>query len=189
MIAKLSLDMGFEDQALQGLSNFVNDFPSSAYVKEANDLLLSYYARTNNFRQALVLLERIGSFSASYKSLAPRIFFGRGIELVNDLQYPAADKMMESIAAFKNTPFYALSLFWRGELALRNEQFEKAIKFLQDYLKMPTKPVGEANEENALYNIGYAFLKWKTMLKLLPFSKKFTLVTEMSLPKSKGKPC
>ena len=121
LISKLSLEMGFEDQALQGLSNFVNEYPSSTYAKEANDLLLSYYARTNNFRQALVLLERIGSFSASYKTLAPRIFFGRGIELINDLQYPAADKMMESIALFKNTPFYAPSLFWRGELALRNE--------------------------------------------------------------------
>jgi len=102
---------------LQGLSNFVNDFPTSTYAKEANDLLLAYYARTNNFRQALVLLERIGSFSTSYKTLAPRIFFGRGIELINDLQYPAADKMMESIATFKNTAFYAPSLFWRGELA------------------------------------------------------------------------
>ena len=186
MIAKLSLDMGFEDQALQGLSNFVNDFPSSAYVKEANDLLLSYYARTNNFRQALVLLERIGSFSASYKSLAPRIFFGRGIELVNDLQYPAADKMMESIAAFKNTPFYALSLFWRGELALRNEQFEKAIKFLQDYLKMPTKPVGEANEENALYNIGYAFFEMEDYAKAAPFFEKIYAGNRNVSPEIKG---
>ena len=175
LIAKLSLEMGFEDQALQGLSNFVNDFPSSAYAKEANDLLLSYYARTNNFRQALVLLERIGSFSPSYKTLAPRIFFGRGIELINDLQYPAADKMMESIATFKNAPFYAPSLFWRGELALRNEQFEKAIKFLQDYLKLPTKPVGEANEENAQYNIGYAFFEMEDYAKAaLYFEKVYT---------------
>jgi tetratricopeptide (TPR) repeat protein len=172
LIAKLSLEMGFEDQALQGLSNFVNDFPASTYAKEANDLLLSYYARTNNFRQALVLLERIGSFSASYKTLAPRIFFGRGIELINDLQYPAAEKMMESVGGFKNTAFYAPSLFWRGELAMRNEQFEKAIKFLQDYLKLPINPMGEANEVNALYNLGYAFFEIEDYAKAAPYFEK-----------------
>lgn len=186
LISKLSLEMGFEDQALQGLSNFVNEYPSSTYAKEANDLLLSYYARTNNFRQALILLERIGSFSASYKTLAPRIFFGRGIELINDLQYPAADKMMESIAGFKNTPFYVPSLFWRGELALRNEEFEKAIKYLQDYLKLPIKPMGEANEANALYNIGYAFFEMEAYAKAAPFFEKLYSGNRNIAPEIKG---
>lgn len=169
LLSKLSLEMGFEDQALKGLSDFVNDYPSSVYGKEANDLLLSYYARTNNFRQALVLLERIGSFSPTYKNLAPRIFFGRGIELINDLQYEAAVKMMTSIAVYKTSSFYAPSLFWCGELAMRDEAFEKAIQFFQEYTKLPVKPLGEANIENALYNLGYCFFELEEYAKAAPY--------------------
>ncbi len=169
LLSKLSLDMGFEDQALKGLGDFVNDYPSSLYAKEANDLLLSYYARTNNFRQALVLLERIGNSNADYKNLAPRIFFGRGIELINDLQYEAALKMLTSIAAFKNTPFYGPSLFWRGELAMREEAFEKAIPLFQEYAKLPARSLGEANLDNTLYNLGYCYFELEEYAKAASF--------------------
>lgn len=169
LLSKLSLEMGYEDQALKGLSDFVNDYPSSVNLKEANDLLISYYARTNNFRQALVLLERIGSFSTTYKSLAPRIYFGRGIELINDLQYEAALKMMGAVAVFKNTAFYAPALFWRGELTMREEAYEKAVQLFQEYIKLPVKQLGEANMENALYNLGFCFFELEEYTKAVPF--------------------
>ena len=157
--AKLSLDMGFEDQAIHGLTDFLSQYPNSTYVSEAKEILLLYYARTNNFRQALEILNQFSQSSASYQRLAPRIFYGRGIELVNDLQYPEADVLFAELNKFRGSSFYAPGLFWRGELALRNEHYTQCVSFLIEFLKQRIVPLDEATVEHAWYNLGYAYFE------------------------------
>ena len=170
--AKISLDLGYEDQAITGLTDFLNQYPNSVYVTEAREILLLYYARTNNFRQALELLKQFSQSSASYQKVAPRIYFGRGIELVNDLQYAAADELLSQIRQFKSSPFYAPSIFWRGELAYRNEKYEQSINYLNEFLRIRVEPLGEASIEHAWYNLGYAYFELEDYAKAMPFFEK-----------------
>jgi tetratricopeptide (TPR) repeat protein len=156
-LAKLSLEMGYEDIAIQELNKVIQDQPSSVYANEARSILVNYYAKTNNFRQALLLIQEGKLSIASLQAIAPRIFFGRGIELINDLQYDEADKLLAELSKYKNAALYAPSLFWRGEIASRRDQLQQVIKFTQEFLRVRTADLGEANLDNALYNLGYAF--------------------------------
>ncbi|MFN5421703.1 MAG: tetratricopeptide repeat protein [bacterium] len=170
--AKLSLDMGFEDQAIAGLTDFLSQYPSSIHVSEAKEILLLYYARTNNYRQALEILKQFPQSSTSYQRLAPRIFFGRGIELINDLQYSTADELFLELKQFKTSPFYAPSIFWRGELAYRSEKYEQSIGLLSEFLRIRVEPLGEATIEHAWYNLGYAHFELEDYEKAMPFFEK-----------------
>ena len=38
--AKLSYELGYQDEALNSLSSFLNDYPNSTYNTEAKDLLV-----------------------------------------------------------------------------------------------------------------------------------------------------
>lgn len=170
--AKLSLDLGFEDQAITEFSDFISQYSTSTYVAEAREILLLYYSRTNNFRQALELLKQFPQSSVSYQKVAPRIYFGRGIELINDLQYAAADNLFSELKQFKTSTFYAPSVFWRGELAYRNEKYEQCINFLNEFLRSRVDPLGEATMENAWYNLGYAHFEQEEYAKAMFFFEK-----------------
>ena len=50
--AKLSYELGYQDEALNGLKSFLNDYPNSTYNAEAKELLVSVLANTNNYRDA-----------------------------------------------------------------------------------------------------------------------------------------
>ena len=55
--AKLSYELGYQDEALNSFRSFITDYPSSTYSTEAKDLLVAVLANTNNYREALSLLE------------------------------------------------------------------------------------------------------------------------------------
>jgi TolA-binding protein len=95
---------------------------------------------------------------STVQKVAPRIYYGRGVELINDLQYAEADKMLAAVSSFKSSLFYPPSLFWRGEIASRNDQFQLVIKFTQEFLKTKQNDFGPANDANANYNLGYSYL-------------------------------
>ncbi|MEY4661361.1 MAG: hypothetical protein RLZZ42_1313, partial [Bacteroidota bacterium] len=152
------LEMGYEDMAIQELSRIVKDQRQSVHAKEASNILIVYYARTNNYRQALDLIQNGNAEPSAVQKVAPRIYYGRGVELINDLQYDDAEKMLAAVSSFKNSTYYPPSLFWRGEIASRKDQFSAVIRFTQDYLKLRQSDFGTANEANANYNLGYAYL-------------------------------
>lgn len=158
LLAKLSLEMGFEDQAVQSLKDFLVDYSQSTEVQEAKDILLLFYARTNGFKQAIDLLSTTDRKLDIYQRLAPRILFGRGVELINELQYDKADQLMAEVAGFKSSVYAAPALFWRGEMSFRSEAYQKTVDFLSAYVKLKPVPLGEATPEHALYNLGYAHL-------------------------------
>ena len=49
--AKLSYELGYQDEALNSLKSFLNDYPNSTYNTEAKDLLVSVLTNTNNYRR------------------------------------------------------------------------------------------------------------------------------------------
>src|SRR5687767_4831761 len=57
--AKLSYELGYQDEALKSLRSFLNDYPQSDYADEATELLVGALANTNNYRDALSLLENL----------------------------------------------------------------------------------------------------------------------------------
>ncbi len=170
--SKLSFELGFQDQAINGLAGFIESYPSSGFLGEANDIMFTYYAKTNNFKKAIDFLQSNTQTTISDPSMKARVYFGRGMELINDLDYAQADVMMANAAQLRDRVYYGPAVFWRGELAYRAEKYDVAIGYFNNYLNSSALPLGEANESNALYSLGYAHFEKEDYKKALTFFEK-----------------
>jgi TolA-binding protein len=158
--AKLSYELGYQDEALKSLRSFLNDYPTSTYREEATELLVSALANTNNYRDALALLEGIQNPSGNVRRLMPRILYGRATELINDGQLAEADALLDrALKDPNNQPVLPLVNFWKGELAYRANRIDDAIRFYHAYLNAGAPSSGEANERSVKYNLGYTYYR------------------------------
>lgn len=158
--AKLSYELGYQDEALNSLKAFLNDYPNSSYNAEATDLLVAVLTSTNNYRDALALLEGMRSPTQNTKRLYPRILYGRATEYINDGQLADADALLDkALKDPNNTSVLPLINFWKGEIAYRGNNLDNAIKYYNAYVSAGSPTNGEANANNVRYNLGYAYLR------------------------------
>jgi tetratricopeptide (TPR) repeat protein len=158
--AKLSYELGYQDEALRSLRSFVNDYPSSAYATEATELLVAALANTNNYRDALLLLDGLKNPSPAARRLLPRILYGRATELVNDGLLGEADALLDrALRAPENASVLPFVNFWKGEIAYRGNRIDDAIRYYTAYLNAGAPANGDANDRAVKYNLGYSYLR------------------------------
>lgn len=158
--AKLSYELGYQDEALNSLRNFLSQYPNSSYNAEAKDLLVAVLTNTNNYRDALSLLEEMPNPTANAKRMYPRILYGRATELINDGQLADADVLLDkALKDPNNGAVLPLINFWKGELSYRQNYLDDAIKYYNDYISGGAPASGEANIMHARYNLGYCYLR------------------------------
>lgn len=156
--SKLSYELGYQDEALKGLRSFLNDYPGSVYRDEATDLLVGALANTNNYRDALTLIEGLQYPSANTRRLYPRILYGRAMEMISDGRLAEAEVLLDKALKDPNNASVLPYLnFWKGEIAYRNNRIDDALQFYHAYLNAGAPANGEANEKNVKYNLGYAY--------------------------------
>ena len=158
--AKLSYELGYQDEALNSLSSFIADYPQSKYNTEARELMIDVLANTNNYKDAQAMLETLKNPSENSKRVYPRILFGRATEMINDGRLAEADALLNKIIADPyNRTVLPFAYFWKGEIGYRNNQLDTAIKYFHAYLDAGAPVAGEAQPINARYNLGYAYLR------------------------------
>ncbi|MBA2328972.1 MAG: tetratricopeptide repeat protein [Flavisolibacter sp.] len=156
--AKLSYELGYQDEALKNLRSFINDYPGSVYRNEATELLVGALANTNNYRDAMAMLESIQNPSQNVRRLYPRILYGRATELINDGRLQEADALLDrAIQDQNNASVLPFVHFWKGEIAYRQNRIDDAIRFYHLYVNAGSPTNGEANDKNAKYNLGYGY--------------------------------
>jgi TolA-binding protein len=157
--AKLSFELGYQDVALTQLQDFLQRYPASTYNREARELLVSVLANTNNYKDALVLIDSLGQPSENTRRLYPRILYGRATEMVNDgLLLSANDLLDKALKDPYNASVLPYINFWKAEISFRLNKIDDAIRYYLEYLKSGNSN-GEVNPANARYNLGYCFLK------------------------------
>jgi TolA-binding protein len=158
--SKLSYELGYQDEALNGLKSFLHDYPDSEYSTEAKDLLVAVLTNTNNYKDALSLLESMSNPTANAKKLYPRILYGRATELVNDGLLQDAEALLDkALKDPNNASVLPFINFWKGEIAYRTDRLDDAIKYYNQYASAGYPTDGEANPTNGKYNLGYCYLK------------------------------
>ena len=156
--SKLSYELGYQDEALKGLRSFLTDYPNSVYRDEATDLLVGALANTNNYRDALTLIESLQYPSAGTKRLYPRILYGRAMEFISDGRLAEAEALLDKALKDPNNASVLPFLnFWKGEIAYRGNRIDDALRYYHAYLNAGAPANGEANEKNVKYNLGYAY--------------------------------
>lgn len=158
--AKLSYELGYQDEALNSLSSFIADYPNSTYNAEAKELMIDVLANTNNYKDAQAMLETLKNPSENSKRVYPRILLGRAAEMINDGRMDEADALLTKVISDPyNRTVLPFAYFWKGEIGYRNNQIDTAIKYFHAYLDAGAPVSGEANPVNARYNLGYAYLR------------------------------
>ena len=158
--ARLSYELDYQDEALNSLRSFLKDYPKSAFDTQAKDLLVAVLTNTNNYREALSLLDGMSNPTPNAKRLYPRILYGRATELVNDGRLAEADALLDkALKDPNNGAVLPLVNFWKGEIAYRNNKLDEAIKYYNAYVSAGSPASGEANPANARYNLGYCYMR------------------------------
>lgn len=158
--AKLSYELGYQDEALTSLKSFLTDYPNSEYNTEAKDLLVGVLTNTNNYREALALLDGMSSPTPNAKRLYPRILYGRATELINDGRLAEAETLIDkALKDPNNSSVVGLLSFWKGELSYRKNNLDDAIKYYNAYVSAGSPVSGEANPTTVKYNLGYCYLR------------------------------
>lgn len=157
---KLSYELGYQDVALTELTNFVKTYPQSANNKEAKEILVSLFASTNNFQDALTTIESLPEKNPTVLRAYQRVAYGRATQLVNDQQLAEADRLLDiAIRNPYDQNIKQLAHFWKAEIAIRQQRTDNAIVNLNTYLTGGVPASGEANAQTASYNMGYSLLK------------------------------
>ena len=157
--AKLSYELGYQDIALTELENFLRQYPNSEYAQEGRELLINVLAGTNNYKDALSLLDSLSHPSDNARRLIPRILYGRATELINDGLLLEADGLLDkALKDPNNGSVLPYVNFWKAEISYRLNKIDDAIRYYLEYLKSGTVN-GEVNPADARYNLGYCFLK------------------------------
>jgi tetratricopeptide (TPR) repeat protein len=175
---KLSYELGFDNEALPVLKDYVTRYPAGTHSNEAKDLLVNVLVNTSNYKEALEMYDALPSQTENTKKQYPKILYNRAQQLINDRQVAAAEPLLDkAITAPYNESIKPLALFWKGEIAYSNNLFEEAARNYSEYLRKPITN-GEVNENNARYNLAYALLR---LAKYGAAQKEFAALSNRSL--------
>ncbi|PWT96316.1 MAG: hypothetical protein C5B52_16125, partial [Bacteroidetes bacterium] len=168
--AKLSYELGYQDVALTEFRKFIQQYPNSQYRQEAIETLVGLLAKTNNYREALSMLDAVESPTEAVKKLYPRILYGRAMELINDQDLNDAKPLLDKGLKDPNNSSITPAInFWEGEIAYRQDRIDDAIRYYNAYLSNPTYVSGEVTPANAKYNLGYCYFRKENYRQALGF--------------------
>lgn len=156
---KLSYELGYDNEALPALKQYLYDYPKGSNQSEAKDLLVGVLGNTSNFKEALELYESLPTKSEIARQYYPRIAFNRAQELINDRRINEAEVLLaKTLAAPKNESVAPLAHFWQGEIDFAKANYFSAVQHYQEYLLKPVN-AGEATVNNAKYSLGYSLMR------------------------------
>ncbi len=169
--AKLSYELGnpFENSS-KVILRYLKQYPDTPYRKELEDLLVNSYLTSNNYEEALKILEKNKqTHTQTYQKAA----FYRGLELINEGNYPEAKNMFEKILNEGFDLHYRLlSKFWKAEMDFRLHNYEAARAGFEDFL-MINKDKFSKESKLVYYNLGYTYFKLKNYQKAAGYFEKF----------------
>jgi TolA-binding protein len=156
--AKLSYELNFYQTAIESFQDYLDAYPETAEAEEAQSLLGESLLYTRNYKQAILILEKIQPRSKRANLAFQKVSYYRGIELYNEGNYTEAIKLFNQslvTALDKKTQTYAW--YWKGEAYFMLKNYDEALKYFSIY--------DQSNSDNAElnssvnYQLGYTYFK------------------------------
>ena len=159
--AKLSceLNQNAYNESIKSFENYLKKYPRTPHKTEIQEILTDLYCSTNNYKDAIRLLEKIPERNAALEQAYQRAVLNRGIELANSGNKAEAAKMYEKAVKINAVPrITADANYLLGESQYMAGRYEAASKSLNKFLLSSySKTSVYANE--ARYTNGYLLLK------------------------------
>ncbi|MDR1878302.1 MAG: tetratricopeptide repeat protein [Bacteroidales bacterium] len=171
--------------AITAFEQYLNDYPQSKRKNEVESYLSTIYLTTKNYKAAISSIEKINNKSMVLMKAYQRVTYFRGLELFNDGIYDEAEKYLNlAIQNNFDALVYAQAIFWKAEIAYRQENYSASQKEYDLFLSLQQAKF-TTEYPMAFYNGGYADFKLKQykegLHKFLEFQKLETLVSNKQL--------
>ncbi len=167
------------NDAVKAFKSYIEQYPDADNIKEAYGYLVKAYLNTNNYKEALVSLDKIGDKDESLKKAYQKVAYYRGLELYNNRHYKKAvdalSKSLEYKGYYKHIT--ALSYYWRGEALYQLQQFQKASESLNNFIMSPGAFSSEVYTK-AHYNIAYAHYMQEEYSEAIKWFRKYVNLTK-----------
>ena len=161
--------------AINVLTRYVEQYPSSPRVGEARTLLIAAYYNSNDYDAAYRAIKSFPTQDADIRAALQKITYFRGLEAYNAGDMRAAQRYLAESAAINVSPKYsALNSFWQGEIAFAQGDYTVAAAKYNAYLKRA--PRSEKEYAMALYNLGYCAFSRMDMAQARGSFEKFLAV-------------
>ena len=161
--AKLSceLNQNAMGESIKSFESYLKKYPKSKHRTEAEEILTELYCSTNNYKEAIRLLEQVPDRNAALEQAYQRALLNRGIELCNSGKEEQGVALYEKAVKVNAVPrITADANYLLGEWQYRNgmnREAERNINRLLLSSYASTSPY--ANE--ARYTYGYLQMKKK----------------------------
>lgn len=171
--AKLSYEIGNPYKSVPDvLKEYVALYPNSTSRNEINELIISAYITSKDYKGALDYLK--DKKSAKERALFQKVAFYRGAELFSEGNYDLAKESFEnSLSVPLDANFTARATYWKGESNYLLNNFREAATDFQKFAS--SSEASKTPEFNELhYNLGYAYFKQKDYGNAIEAFKKYS---------------
>ncbi|OWY17176.1 tetratricopeptide repeat protein [Sphingobacteriales bacterium UPWRP_1] len=169
---KLSYELGFHNVAINVFQDFIKNYPNSQQLNEAKTLLSSILETTQNYADALTILESIPNKTPDLWRTYQRIVYYRAVEKYNDQKYDEAlDLFNKTLDNPYNPDVTAQAHFWKGNLYFKQKKYDESFSSMEAFLNASgEKNISEkVSAPAAKYTIGYSLFKQKEYEDALPY--------------------
>ncbi|MHB1107688.1 MAG: tetratricopeptide repeat protein, partial [Lutibacter sp.] len=171
--AKLSYEIGNPYKSVPDvLKEYVELYPNSTSRNEINELIISSYITSKDYKGALEYLK--DKKSAKERALFQKVAFYRGTELFAEGNYDLAKEGFEnSLSVPLDANITARATYWKGESNYLLNNFREAVTDFQKFAS--SSEASKTQEFNELYyNLGYAYFKQKDYGNAIEAFKKYS---------------
>jgi TolA-binding protein len=162
---KLSFELGYSTDAIQSFENYLEKYPTGAYVDEANELLAAALVQTKNYERAYHIMEGLKTQSLLIQQAYQKVTYFRAVELYNDKKLDEASVLCDkSLNNPVNVDLQALAIYLKAEIEYNQADYIQAqsnyLKFAQ-FSTPSLERKGEASKFRADYGAAYCYFKQK----------------------------
>ena len=161
--AKLSCELNQDAMggSIKSFENYLKKYPKGRHKTEAEEILTELYCSTNNYKEAIRLLEQVPQRNAALEQAYQRALLNRGIELCNSGKEEDGVKMYEKAVKVNAVPrITADANYLVGEWQYRNGQISAAEKSLNKLL-LSSYGSTSAYANQARYTYAYVLMRQK----------------------------
>ena len=157
---KLSSQMGFEREAINILMDVAT---SSPYHKESQHIINNILVNTNDYQNAISILESIPTLSDELKNTYQDIAYKRAIQLLAEGKEDQCLAMLDKSQKYPySDTVNAKTEYWRGYIAMTRGDHDSSLSNYNKYFEYEKKASDlpeESSKYLAHYNQGYNHLK------------------------------
>ncbi len=163
--AKVNLERGSFQEAVNALDTYLTNYPRGPYAKEAEDLLTDALINTSNYLRAIDHIEKMPRKSTRINAAYQKITFYQGLvyyrDKKNDLATTYFDK---SLKVPEDKDIVIQTHFWKGENFSSNDNLPQAIRSYEALQALRPR-ASDPYLQKSYYGLGYAYFNTQQYAK------------------------